>query len=132
MRADGYALDVGSGESLRGKLMMESDCSFDSGLRMKLRWERYLEEHVLHHVAAVRPLELELLATEADVVETPRLRCEHTRITHLAGLRDEREANSTRGGVSGSPTLARSGIGRVAIGTQRLTIHPGERNRVEH
>jgi hypothetical protein len=65
--------------------------ALDRGLRVELGRERDLEEHVLHHVAAVGALELELVALEQHVVEAPALGREHRRVAHLAGLRDERE-----------------------------------------
>jgi hypothetical protein len=61
-------------------LRMEAHGSFDRGLRMKFRRVGDLEQHVLHHVAAVRLREGEGLALEQHVVEAPFRRRERGRI----------------------------------------------------
>ena len=90
-----------------------------------------LEQHVLHHVAAVRTIELERRALEQHVVEAPCLRRQHGRVAHLAGPRDQREAHRTRRCVAGRPALARAGVRRMAIRAQALAIHPRERHGVD-
>lgn len=45
--------------------------ALNRGLRVELSWIRYLEEDILHDIAAIFSLELELLALEQDIVETP-------------------------------------------------------------
>src|SRR5208282_5868280 len=50
---------------------VELHCTLHSSLRVELRREGYLKEHVFHHVRTVWPLELEFIALEEDVVETP-------------------------------------------------------------
>ena len=47
--------------------------SLYSSLRVEFCRVRDLEEHVLHYVGAVGPLELERTALEEYVVEAPRL-----------------------------------------------------------
>lgn len=85
----------------------------------------HLEENVLHDVAAVGALELELLALEENVVEAPDRRRQHRRDALLALEDLEGQVHSTLAGVTGSPRLAGHGVGRVAVGTQRLSINPG-------
>src|SRR6185437_14634348 len=128
VRADRNALDIGCRETLRCELLVQRDGSFDGGLRVELGRERDFEEHVLHLVAAVGPLEFEFLASETDVIEAPRLCGEHAGVAHLARLRNEREANRARGRIARSPTLARTRVRGMAIRAQRLTIDPGERD----
>ena len=101
------------------------------GLCVKLCRVADFEEHVLHHVTAVRPLETKGLAVEADVVKAPRLRGQHRGVAHLAGLRHQGEAHSAAGGVASGPAFARAGVGRVAIGAQTLAIHPCQRERID-
>ena len=93
---------------------------------MELGREGDLEQHVLHHVATVGPLELEFVALEQHVVKAPGLGGQYGWVAHLAGLRDEREAHGAGRGVARRPALARTGVGRVAVGTQRLSIDPGK------
>ena len=104
---------------------------FYRGLGVELSRIADLEEHVLHDVGAVGPLEAERPAAKEHVVKSPGLRGEHGGITHLSGLDHQREANGAAGRVSGRPALARTGIGRVAIGPQALTIDPRQRHGVE-
>ena len=110
---------------------MQLHRALDRGLRVELRGKADLEQHVLHHVAAVGPLELNGVALEQHVVETPGLRGQDRRVAHLAGLRDQREAHGARGGVAGGPALARAGVRRVAVGAQALAVDPRERHRVD-
>src|SRR5438552_14511408 len=105
---------------------MELHRAFDGGLRVKLRWERDFEQHVLHHVAAVRALKLERLTPEQHVVETPDLRRQHRWIAHFTGFRDQRETNAAGRGVARRPALSRAGIRRVTISPEALSIDPGE------
>lgn len=84
-----------------------------------------LEEDVLHDVAAVWALELERLALEEDVVETPDGGGEdggNTGLT-LGDLQDE--VDGTLASVTGSPRLAGHGVGRVSVGTEGLAVNPG-------
>jgi len=86
-----------------GELLMQRHRRFHRGLRMELGRERDLEQHVFHHVRAVRTLKLEFVALEEHVVEAPRLRGQHRRIAHLAGLRDQRETHGARGRIARGP-----------------------------
>lgn len=67
---------------------MEDIGTLNSGLSMEFRGVRDLEEDVLHDVRAVRPLELERLALEEHVVESPSL-CGEDRWEALLTLLDE-------------------------------------------
>ena len=100
---------------------------FDGGLRVKLGRIADLEEHVLHHVGAVRALEFEGLAAEGDVVEAPGLCGERGGVAHLAGAGHQRQAHGAAGRVACGPAFARAGVGRVAIGAQALAVDPRER-----
>ena len=86
------------------------------GLRVELRGEGYLEQHVLHHVAAVGLAERERPPLEQYVVVPPTLGRERRRIAHLALERHERQPHGPAGGIARGPALARSGVGRVAVG----------------
>src|SRR6267142_6191955 len=90
--------------------------AFHCRLRVELRRIGDLEQHVLHHVAAERALELELLALEEHVVEAPGLGSERRRVTHFAGLGDEREPYRPRSSVARGPAFARAGVRRMAVG----------------
>src|SRR5256885_1874567 len=59
--------------------------AFHRGLRMEFRRVGDLEQHVLHHVAAERALELERLALEEHVVEAPGLVAERRRVNQFPG-----------------------------------------------
>ena len=104
---------------------------FDRGLRMELGRERNLEQHVFHHIAAIRALELERLALEQHVVKAPGLGGQHRRITHLAGLRDQCQTHRARCRIAGRPRFARAGVRRMTIGAQRLAIDPCQRHRIQ-
>ena len=64
------------------------------------------EEDVLHHVAAVRALKLELFALKRDVAESPTPGTQHTRQAHFAGGHERGQAHGSARGVSGRPTFA--------------------------
>jgi len=107
------------------------------GLRMKLRREADLEQHIFHHVAGVflRQFELSLALglerqvlvgmAEQHVIEAPLRRAQHSGNAHLATQGDIRQAHPTAGGIPRRPGFARAGIRRVAIGAQRLAIDEG-------
>ena len=113
------------------KLRVQLHRRFHGRLRVKLRRIADLEQHVLHHVGAIRPLELELLPLERNVVEAPGLRGQRRRIAHLARSRHQRQPHGAAGRIARGPALARAGVGRVAIGAQALPIHPRQRERVQ-
>ncbi len=100
-------------------------------LGMELGGERDLEQHVLHDVRAVRPLKLELVALEQDVVEAPGLGREHRGIAHLAFHGDERQAHCAAGRITRRPRFARPGVGSMPVGAQRLAVDPRLRHRVD-
>ncbi len=114
-----------------GQLAVQGHGGFHRGLRVEFGREGDLEQHVLHHVGAIRALEPEGLALEQHVVEAPALGAQHRRIAHLAGPGDQRQAYRAAGGVAGSPALAAAGVGGVPVGAQRLPVDPGEGHRVE-
>src|ERR1035438_7475114 len=66
--------DLGDAIDLVPDLRMQRERAFDRGLRMELRRETDLEQHVLHDVAAVAALEGERLALEKYVVKAPSRR----------------------------------------------------------
>jgi hypothetical protein len=83
-----------------------------------------LEEDVLHDIAAIGALELELLALEEDIIETPDGSGQDSR-NALLTLQDlESQVNGTLASVTGSPGLSGHGVGGVAVGSQRLAINP--------
>src|ERR1700692_89669 len=100
--------------------------AFYRGLGVELGRIADLEEDVLHYVGAVRPLEAEGAAAKEHIVKSPGLGSEHGGVTHLSSLDHKRETNGAAGGVSGSPALTRTGIGRVTIRPQTLPIVPGQ------
>ncbi len=99
--------------------------------------ETDLEQHVFHHVAGVflRQAELPLALgferqvlvgmAEQHVIEAPLRRRQDAGNAHLATQGDIRQAHSTAGGIPRRPGFARTGIGCMAIGTQRLAIDKG-------
>jgi hypothetical protein len=101
------------------------------GLGMELGGEADLEQDVLHHVAAVWPLEAERLTLEERVVEAPCAGGQCRRVAHLARARDEREAHAARSGVTCGPALARAGVGRVPVRAQALAVDPRVGQRVD-
>ncbi|MNI30814.1 hypothetical protein D3C73_846730 [compost metagenome] len=131
MRADRDGLDVVRAFAQRLELCVDVHGAFHSGLRMEFRRERDLEQHVLHHVAAIRPLELERLPLEQHVVKAPGLGAKYRRVTHFAGFRDQRQAHGTAGSVARGPALAAAGVRRVAIRAQALAVYPGQRHGVD-
>jgi len=110
---------------------MDLHGAFHRGLRVEFGRERDLEQHVFHHVSAVGALELEGLALEQHVVETPDRRGQHGRIAHFAGAGHQGQAYGTAGGVASRPGLAAAGVGRVTISAQALAVHPGEGHGVD-
>ncbi|MCY1393451.1 hypothetical protein D9M71_83470 [compost metagenome] len=62
---------------------------------------------------------------EQHVVKAPLRRTEHAGNAHFAAQGDLRQAHAATGGIPRRPGLARTGIGRVAIGAQGLAIHQG-------
>ncbi|CAG9196978.1 hypothetical protein BCAR13_120040 [Paraburkholderia caribensis] len=131
VRADRDLRDVFDTPAARAQLLMQRHRRFSSRLRMEFRGERNLEEHVLHHVRAVRTLEPERLSFEQHVVEAPRFRGQHGRIAHFARLRDQRETHRARRGVACCPGLARARVRRVAVSAQRVSIDKRLRHCVD-
>ena len=118
--------------------------------RTELSGERDLKENVLHdavrrddgqeaasrvgmidELRSVRSLELEGLATEEDIVESPGLGGEDGRNTHLSSLDEEGEVNSSRDGISSGPRLSGSGVGSVSVSSEGLSIDKGLRDDVD-
>jgi hypothetical protein len=88
------------------------------GLGMELGGEGDLEEHLLHHIRAVRALELELVALEQRRRRNPTWRCQHAGIAHLARHGRSGQPHGAGGGIARRPGLARAGIGGMAVGAQ--------------
>jgi hypothetical protein len=84
-----------------------------------------LEQNVLHDVAAIVTLELELVALEQDVVEAPGGCGQNGGDTTLTLLHLQDEVDSALAGITSGPGLAGHGVGRVTVGTQTLAINPG-------
>lgn len=76
--------------------------------------ERDLEQNVLHDVLLEGALELERLALEQDVVETPLGSRESSLVAHLALQRHKSQTNTTGSSVTSSPGLARTSVGEVS------------------
>lgn len=89
-----------------------------------------LEENVLHHVAAIGALELELLALEEDIVEAPDGGGEDGGNTLLTGEDLEGEVDGTLASITGSPGLSGHGVGGVSVGSERLAINPSLGNGI--
>ena len=122
LRLDDDALDV---IDAPGHLRVQRDRSFDGGLRVELGRIGNLEEHVLHDVAAEGPRDLDGLATQHDVMETPGGRGERCRIPGFILQGHECMAYGAAGGVTRGPALARAGLRRVAISAQGGAIDEG-------
>ena len=123
--ADGHLLDVGGGLAHGLELGVDLLRGLDGGLRVELGRVGDLEENVLHDVAAVGALELELLALEEDVVEAPDGSGEDGGDTGLALEDLEGQVDGALAGVTGSPRLAGHGVGGVAVGAEGLAVNPG-------
>jgi hypothetical protein len=122
--ADAHALDVIRRLAKRLEPLMDDVSGLDGRLRVELGRVGDLEEHVLHHVRAERALELERLALEEHVVEAPRLCGEHRGKARLALLDEVGEVDGARARVACRPGFARASVGRVAVGAERLAVHP--------
>jgi hypothetical protein len=122
--ADAHALDVIRSLAKRFEPFVDDVSGLDGCLRMELGWVGNLEEHVLHHVRAERALELERLALEEHIVEAPRLCSEHRGKARLALLDEVGEVDGARARVTCRPGFARASVGRVAVGAERLAVHP--------
>jgi hypothetical protein len=103
-------------------LGVQGDSGLNGGLGVELGRKADLEEHVLHHVAAVAARELERLALEQHIVEAPGLRRERRRVAHFSLEGEQGETHCTRCRVAGCPGLARPRVGRVPVGAQRLAV----------
>ena len=73
MRAYTHTLNIVRRFAKRLEFAMHDVRSLYGRLRVELCGVRDLEKHVLHHVGAVGPLELERTALEEHVIEAPRL-----------------------------------------------------------
>ena len=122
--ADAHALDIIRRLSERLEALMNDVRGLDGRLRVELCRVRDLEKHVLHDVRAERALELERLALEEHVVEAPRLCREHRGEARLALLDEVGEVDGAGARIAGCPGLARARVGRVAVGAERLAVHP--------
>jgi hypothetical protein len=103
LRADADALDVLRRLAEALEAVVDRVRGLDGRLRVELGRVRYLEEHVLHHVRAVRALELEWLALEEHIVKAPRLRRQRGRHAALARLDEVSDVDRARARVASSP-----------------------------
>ena len=119
-------LDVLNSLSSLFELVMQGHGSLTGSLRVEFSWVRDLEEDVLHDVASVWALELELLAFEENIVETPDLSGED-RVdgSNTTILHHKSEVDCSGAGVSGSPGLAGHGVWCMAVSSEGLAINPG-------
>ncbi len=114
------ALDVGKPVSHVG---MQPERALHSGLSVHAGSDE-LEHGILNYIVAIGPLEGERFAVAKAVVKSPLLRCQHRRVTHLAGHRHAREADPFGHGIARGPALAPAGIGRLAVDAQ-AGVYPG-------
>lgn len=125
VRAARYLLDILCGFPARRELGIDLLRGLDGGLGVEFSGVGDLEEHILHDVAAVRPLELEFPPLEQHVVEAPCGRRQHGRHAGLAALDFENEVHGALAGVAGGPGFARHGVRGVPVGAQALAVDPG-------
>ncbi|MNL16752.1 hypothetical protein D3C87_1378060 [compost metagenome] len=97
-------------------------------LCVKLGRKTDLEQHVFHHITAVRPREAELTfifrlerqivvgMAEQYVVKTPLIGTQNTGNSHLAAHCNIRQSHTTTRRIACRPRLARAGIRRMPIG----------------
>jgi len=130
VRAACHLLDVLCGFPACLEVGVDLLRGFDGGLGVEFGGVGDFEEDVLHHVAAVGPLEHEFPAFEQHVVEAPCGRREHGRHAGLASLDFEHEVHGALAGVAGGPGFAGHGVWGVAVGTQALPVNPGLRDGV--
>lgn len=107
------------------QLLVQTLGSLDGSLGMELSRVGNLEQDVLHDVAAIATLELELLSAEVDIVEAPGRSREDGRETGLALHDLEDQVNGLLASITSSPRLAGHGVGGVPVGTHRLAVNPG-------
>lgn len=108
--AQGLELLVDDLGSFNGGLRVKFGCSTISIHKAKLIRKyailtrvRNLEENALHDVAAIGTLELELVALEQDVIETPNGSGEDGVQATLTLLNFENQVDSALAGVTSSP-----------------------------
>lgn len=118
-------LDIRRALAHSSKLVVDVLSRLDSGLRVELGGVGHLEQHVLHHVAAVPALELERFALEEHVVEAPDWGGEDRWNAWLAGLDLQGKVDGALAGVACGPGLARHGVWAVAVGAEGLAVNPG-------
>lgn len=118
LRPDADVCDVVGGLSEPLQLAVEDHGGFTRRLGVEFGWVGDLEEHILHHVRAVRALELERLRLEEHVVETPSLGRQDGRDTAHAFLDHQCEVDGAGAGVTRSPRLSRHGVRDVAVGAE--------------
>ncbi|MNH20573.1 hypothetical protein D3C79_803500 [compost metagenome] len=110
-------------------------------LRMELGRKTDLEQHVFHHITAVRSretertlvfrLERQILVGVAEqyVVKPPLPGTQYTGNTHFAAHRHVRQTHATTGRIPRRPGFTRTGIRRMPIRAQCLTVSKGVRQR---
>lgn len=123
-------LDILSSLAHRNQLLADSCSCLNRSLRVELRWIGDLEEHVLHDVGAVLALELERLALEEDVIETPDRSTQDSWNTRLTSRDLQGKVNGALASVACGPGLARHGVGGVAVRAEGLAIDPSLRDSI--
>ncbi|KAI6983492.1 2-methylcitrate dehydratase [Hortaea werneckii] len=114
----------------RGQLLVQTLSRLDGGLRVEFRGVGDLEEDVLHDIALVRALELELAGLEGNVVESPSWSGEDSGDASLAVHHLQGEVDSLLASITSSPRLTGHGVRCVTVSTERLAVSPGLRDGV--
>lgn len=122
---DGNLGDVIGGLSGSLKLGVEGHGGLTGSLGVELGGERDLEQNILHDVRSERTLELELVALEKDIVETPDLGGQDRGDSLDSSVLDHKgQVNGARTGISGGPGLTGHGVGCVTVRTEGLSVNP--------
>jgi hypothetical protein len=110
---------------------MQFHRTLDRRLGVELGRKTDLEQHILDHVAAIRTRQAEWLSLEQNLIKAPGRGSQHRRITHFTLAATERQQHTARAGIAGRPGFARTGVRRVPISAQRLTIDKSLRNGID-
>ena len=80
---------------------------------------------IVEHEACQWPRYRQGRAIQTHRLETPCRGRQRGRMAHFPPHRVQSQPNAAAGGVASRPAFARSGIRRVAIGVERMTIEKG-------
>ncbi len=111
---------------------MKRQRTFDGRLGMKLGGKLHLEQHMLHHIAAELAREGKAIAVKQGIEKSPGFFRQGRGIAPFSAQRHKGMADAAAGGVPRRPTLARAGVGGVAIRAQGAAIQPGVRQGVDN